>query len=350
MGVSRVRLMQVMAGGSRGGAEAFFERLAVALEAPDLQQQLAIRRDPGRTARLRAAGLQVSEHAFGGRLDLATPWQLRRLARRFRPDVTLSWMNRGTRMAPAAPGVLVGRIGGFYSLKYYRRCQHLIGISPAIIDHIVRAGWPAERAHHLPNFVSVDSAPAEPRAANDTPADAPLILAIGRLHPVKGFDILLAALARLPEAVLWLAGSGPAEAELRRQADDLGVAGRVRWLGWRSDVGALYRACDVFACPSRQEGLGSVILEGWAYGAPVVASNIGGPATLLKDGETGLLVPSEDAAALADALARVLDRPSDAQALAAAGKAAHADGFSEAAVVGRYREFLRSVADGSLQP
>ena len=84
MGVSRVRLMQVMAGGSRGGAEAFFERLAVALEAPDLQQQLAIRRDPGRTARLRAAGLQVSEHAFGGRLDLATPWQLRRLARRFR--------------------------------------------------------------------------------------------------------------------------------------------------------------------------------------------------------------------------------------------------------------------------
>ena len=113
MGVSRVRLMQVMAGGSRGGAEAFFERLAVALEAPDLQQQLAIRRDPDRTARLRAAGLQVSEHAFGGRLDLATPWQLRRLARRFRPDVTFSWMNRGTRMAPAAPGVLVGRIGGF---------------------------------------------------------------------------------------------------------------------------------------------------------------------------------------------------------------------------------------------
>lgn len=338
-----MRLMQVMAGGPQGGAEAFFERLAIALRAPDMDQLLAIRRDPERAARLRAAGLTVSEHTFGGRLDLSTPWQLRRLARRFQPDVTLAWMNRGTRMAPAKPGVLLARLGGYYSLKYYRHCRHLIGNTRDIVDYLVRSGWPADRAHYLPNFVTASDAEPESRAAHDTPADAPLLLALGRFHRNKGFDVLLAALTDVPGAVLWLAGAGPEETRLRQQAIALGIDDRVRWLGWRQDVGPLYRACDVFVCPSRHEPLGNVVIEAWAHRAAVVAADASGPASLLADRETGRLVPRENPAALATALAETLTQPAEAAAIAEAGHQAFAAQFSEAVVVRQYRDFLQSV-------
>lgn len=206
-----MRLMQVMAGGPHGGAEAFFERLALALalHAPDIDQLLAFRRDAGRAARMQAAGLRIAEFAFGGRLDWLTPRQLRTLAKSFEPDVTISWMSRGTRMAPAAPGILIGRLDGYYKLKSFRHCDRLIAITPGIRDYALGAGWPADRVHLIPNFVATpDPGPAEPRSAHQTPEGRHLLLALGRLHPVKGYDVLLHALARLPRAMLWIAGEG----------------------------------------------------------------------------------------------------------------------------------------------
>jgi hypothetical protein len=88
-----MRLMQVMAGGPNGGAEGFFERLAVALARTGIEQRLSIRRDPARYARLVSAGLCASQHRFGGPIDLVTPWQLQREAQMFQPDITLAWMS-----------------------------------------------------------------------------------------------------------------------------------------------------------------------------------------------------------------------------------------------------------------
>ena len=252
-------------------------------------------------------------------------------------------MNRGTRMAPTRPGVLVARLGGYYALKYYRHCQHLIGNTQDIVDYLVRAGWPADKAHYLPNFVTASDEPAESRAAHDTPADAPLLLALGRFHRNKGFDVLLAALAQVPDAILWLAGAGPEETKLRQQALSLGVDDRVRWLGWRQDVGPLYRACDVFVCPSRHEPLGNVVIEAWAHRAAIVAADASGPASLLTDRETGRLVPREDAAGLAEALTEALAHPAEAAGMADAGYQAFAAQFSEAVVVRQYRDFFESV-------
>ncbi|MEO0035342.1 MAG: hypothetical protein RLZZ501_1365, partial [Pseudomonadota bacterium] len=91
------RLLQAMAGAPQGGAEAFFERLAPALARAGIEQHLAIRRNPDRAARLRGQGLAVSELRFGGRLDFTTGSGLARLAKEFRPDVILAWMNRAAR-------------------------------------------------------------------------------------------------------------------------------------------------------------------------------------------------------------------------------------------------------------
>jgi glycosyltransferase involved in cell wall biosynthesis len=182
-----------------------------------------------------------------------------------------------------------------------------------------------------------------PPAALPAPPGAPKLLALGRLHANKGFDVLLRALARLPGAHLSLAGEGPERAALERLAAELGVAGRVAFLGWRQDTGALLRGCDIFVCPSRHEPLGNVVLEAWSAARPVVAAAAQGPVELIRDGETGLLVPKENPAALAAAIAGLLDAPARAAGLAAAGRAEFARVHAEAPVLARWREFLRGV-------
>ncbi len=338
-----MRLYQVMAGARVGGAEAFFERLAPALQADGIEQEVAIRRHPGRAARLRDGGVITRELRFGGALDITTPIRLRRAVSRFRPDIVLAWMNRATAMAPRGPWRLVARLGGYYNLKYYRACDHLVGNTEDIVTYLRDAGWPAERAHYLPNFVADRRAPAEDRARHDTPADVPLALALGRLHPNKGFDVLIEALAEKPGLWLWIAGSGPQEAALRARAERLGVASRVRFLGWRDDPAPLYAACDLFVCSSRIEPLGNIVIEAWAQGRPVVAAAAAGPGRLIEDGRTGLLVPIDDAPALARAL-DLADDPARGGALAEAGRAAYEAAFTEAIVVARYREFFDRIA------
>jgi glycosyltransferase involved in cell wall biosynthesis len=171
----------------------------------------------------------------------------------------------------------------------------------------------------------------------------PLLLALGRLHPNKAFDVLLRALADLPDAVLWLGGDGPERAALAALAGTLGVTERVRFLGWRQDTAPLYAAADVVVVPSRHEPLGNVVLEGWARRRPVVAAASAGPAALIADGISGRLVPVDDASALSSALAQLLADPAAAARLAVGGEAAWQAGYTEAAVRDRYLEFFRRV-------
>jgi glycosyltransferase involved in cell wall biosynthesis len=336
-----MRIAQVMAGAPMGGAELFYERLTLALHAAGEEVLPVIRRDPGRAARLRAGGLAPVELRFGGLLDLLTGPRLRRLLRGFRPAVTLAWMNRAARFAPRE-GVLVGRLGGYYDLRYYRRCDHLVGNTAALARWIVEQGWPPARAHYLPNF-SPDLLGATP-ASLAAPEGAPRLLAMGRLHRNKGFDTLLRALPALPGAWLFLAGEGPEGPALRQLAASLGVEGRVRFLGWRQDTGALLAAADIFVCPSRHEPLGNVVLEAFSARRPVVAAAAAGPAALIRDGANGLLVPVDEAAPLAAAQAGLIADPARAAALAAAGRAGFEAEHAQAPVLAQWRGFLARIA------
>lgn len=336
-------LLQAIAGAPHGGAEAFFERLAVALHHAGEAQKLVIRRDDAREARLRAAGLDVEALAFGGAVDLTTKHRLAGIIAGYRPRVVLTWMSRATRLCPRGDFVHVARLGGYYDLRYYRHCDHLIANTRALVVWITHQGWPESRVHYLPNFADAETLPPVSRAGLETPEGAPLAVALGRLHPNKGFDVLLDAVAQVKGLYLWLAGEGPLDHALRRQAHALGIADRVRFLGWRDDGAALLAAADMLVCSSRSEPLGNTILEAWAARRPVIACDAMGPAELIKSGETGLLVPREDAAALAAAMAALAADKPRAEALAEAGHAVFAATFSEAAVVARYREFLGTV-------
>lgn len=332
-----------MAGGEFGGAEAFFARLAPALHRAGADQ-LCVTRPNARNRALADAGVPLLELPFASPyLDPVTRFRLAVARNRFRPDIVLAWMNRASAFAPAGNAVKLGRLGGYYKLKHYADCHHLIGNTRDIVDYLVRQGWPAERAHYVPNFVNADKAAPAERAGFATPDGVPVILCLGRLHVNKGYDVAIRALARVPDAHLWLAGEGGLRRRLHALAESEGVAARVRFLGWRRDVPALFAAADILCCPSRHEPLGNVVIEAWAQGKPVVAARAEGPGTLITHGRSGLLSEVEDRDGLAENLNRIIKAPALQQTLVAGGRAVYERDFTEAVVVARFQALFEEV-------
>jgi glycosyltransferase involved in cell wall biosynthesis len=336
-----MRIAQVMAGSPAGGAELFFERLTIALVAAGETVLPVIRRNAERAGRLAAANLAAVQLGFGGPFDLLTGHRLRTVLRQFAPRIAVAWMNRAARFTPRGDWVLAGRLGGYYDLAYYRHCDHLIGNTRGIVDWITHQGWPAARVHHLANF-SPDMANAMP-ASLGLPNSVRIVLALGRLHRNKGFDLLVRALPALPGVHAVIAGEGPERAALLTLAGREGVADRVHLLGWRGDTAALLAAADLLVCPSRHEPLGNVVIEAWSARRPVVAAAADGPRELISPGSDGILVTPEDPKTLARAIGSLLDDPARASALAEAGRLRYEAEHAEAPVVARWRQFLATV-------
>ena len=146
------------AGAREGGAETFFVSLVWALQRAGLDQLVVIRRNLTRSMALRQGGVEPVELPFGRWFDFHTVPGLRRQARIYRPQVVMTWLNRASGAFPRGDFLRLARLGGFYDRKYYRRCDHLIGIPPGLVEHIVSQGWPRARAPYLPNFAAVGAA------------------------------------------------------------------------------------------------------------------------------------------------------------------------------------------------
>ena len=351
--VLALKVAQIMAGSPAGGAELFFERLTVALHQAGDAVLPVIRRNDERAARLAGEGLRPVQLGFGGPLDLFTGPRLMSALKAFAPRVAVAWMNRAACFTPKGPWVLVGRLGGYYDLGYYRHCDHLVGNTKGIADWIAAQGWPAGRVHYLPNFApDMDAAAlagdraalnAAVRATLGIPADAKLLLALGRLHTNKAFDVLIRALPRLAGVHALIAGEGPERAALEGLALREGVADRLHMPGWLRDTAALLACADILVCPSRHEPLGNVVLEAFAARRPVVAAAAAGPKELIVPDEDGILVPIDDPSGLAAALAALLADPPKAARLADAGRARYDADFAAAPVLARWRHFLATV-------
>jgi len=321
-----------------GGAETYFVDLVTALRRAGVGEAAAIRRHAGREAALRAAGVPVKVLPFGGPIDIVTRTAAAGFARLQDAKLLLAWMNRAARHTPKGPWARIGRLGGYYNLKYYKGFDELVANTEDIAEWIVGQGWPAGRVRCIPNFAAApaDGVPVD-RASLDTPAGVPLLLGMGRLHDAKAHDISLQALTELPDAYLWIAGVGPQEAKLKAMAQALGVQHRVRFLGWRTDPSALYRAADICVFPSRYEPLGNVVIQAWAHGLPVVAADSQGPRALIEDERDGLLIPVDDAGALIAAVRQLLAEPDLAAQFVQRGLGRVAAEFSEAAVVAQWK-------------
>lgn len=346
----KIKVMQMVGSPEAGGAETFALRLLTALaRQPKIEQRVVVRRGSWLGRELRAAEVEVFEVPFGGWWDGIlgiSRRRVQRLADEFGPDVVQSWMNRATRDVPVGPWVRVGRLGGFYKLKnYFNKVDYLIGNTEQIREYCVRGGWMREKVKYLPNFVPEPpqnwrKVGDEVRAELGIGPTARVMLQAGRLHEVKGGDVALRALAKLPEdVVLVLAGEGPMRENWAKKAEELGVAGRVRFVGWVSEIWRLAAVAEVWLAPSSHEPLGNTVLDAWVHGVPMVASETGGLAGLIEDGVSGILVPVGRASKLAAAVERVLADKALAKRLVAGGRAVFDDRFSEAQVVEEYVDY-----------
>jgi glycogen(starch) synthase len=195
----------------------------------------------------------------------------------------------------------------------------------------------------LPAVTPALPAPGEPR-----------IVCAGRLEVQKGFDLAIAALARLrrrhPALRLVVAGDGPARPALEHQAALLGVSGAVDFLGWLApgDVPGLLMSASVVVMPSRDHELfGLVALQAAQVARPIVASSLGGLCEVIADGVTGVLVPPDDEAALAAAVGALLEDPCRAQAIGAAARRRAVEQFSWDRFVGAYEAIYAGVVGRS---
>jgi len=184
------------------------------------------------------------------------------------------------------------------------------------------------------------------RGRLEVDAETRLIVGVGRLEPVKGFQVLVRALPSIlgvmPSARLLLVGYGSLRSQLEADARALGVADRLEIAGPQLDVAAYLAAADLVVVPSLNEGMGRVLVEAMALGRPVVATRVGGIPTVVADGETGSLVPPDDPPALARAVSELLKDPGLRQRMGEAGRR-RAEQFSLALMESRLLDLYRGL-------
>jgi glycosyltransferase involved in cell wall biosynthesis len=185
-------------------------------------------------------------------------------------------------------------------------------------------------------------------AAQPTPAQVSwgggaVIGSLGRITEQKGYDLLVRALPHLPEATLVLVGDGPQRERLQEIAADLGVGGRLIVTGWKPDARAYLPTFDIFALPSRWEGMPLGILEAMHAGLPVLASDVGSVAETVRDGVTGYVVPAEDQSLLCARLSSLLSDAQQRERMGAAGRALAGDLYTDVAMARRYEAVYESM-------
>ncbi len=328
-----MRVMHVMAGADEGGAENIMLESVLALAEAGFAQHVVTR--PGntfRTGKFSEAGIGVDTASFNTSWPFPTRRVIAEAIAAFQPDVIEYWMGRAGQFAPAEHRARsIGWYGGYYKLSRFRNCEWHVGLTIDLLRHIREQGVSEARSGIIHTYADFQGAEPVSRASLSTPEGVPVALSLARLHEKKGLDTLLDATAQLPDLHVWIAGEGPLEAELKAHATRLGLDSRVRFLGWRNDRGALLAACDIVAFPSRYEPFGTVTVDAWAAGRPLVAADAVGPAAYVKDGVNGLLVPKNDPAALSAAIGRILYDKTLGPKLVAGGRASYEAQFTKAA-------------------
>jgi glycosyltransferase involved in cell wall biosynthesis len=296
-------------------------------------------------ARLAAAGVPAVRLAAPRDVDPLLAVRAARALRSLRPDLVHTHLVHGDVYGVLAAGrtPLVTtkhnddpfRSGPFRLLDRALavRARRVIAITHELARFTVeRVGIPARKVTTVHYGLDELPEPWGPNPDVELPRGTRVLLAVARLVEQKGVDIAIAALAKLhtahPDAVLVVLGAGPLRPRLEEQARLLGLARSVFLPGRAGDVAAWLRRADVLVHAARWEGFGLVLLEAMLASLPVVATRVSAVPEIVRDGETGLLVPPDDSDALAAALARVLGDPDRAAAYGAAGLARARASFS----------------------
>jgi glycosyltransferase involved in cell wall biosynthesis len=249
-----------------------------------------------------------------------------------RADVVAGWSARCVGLPTIT--TVHGFTGASRKLQVYERLQVMmlstfdavIAVSQPLVQQLARRRVPRERLHLVPNAWTetrraLPRTEARRRLGIDPAQRGTIIGWVGRLSPEKGADILIEALAQIPDrhVLVAMVGDGPRRADLEALASNLGLADRVRWCGPIAGAAAIFSAFDVFVLSSRTEGTPIVLFEAMSARIPIVATRVGGVPDVLARG-TALVVAPDDPAGLARAIRETVNEPRAAAARAAAAQ------------------------------
>lgn len=364
------RVLHVQKVAGIAGSEAHLLTLLPRLRARGVRPSMLALQGPEAGAetfveRMRAAGVPAETMPIRGDADPTLPFRLARHVRRGGYDAVHTHLLHAD---------LYGRVGGrlagrpvlstyhcddpFHLIRGVRQadaatarlCARVVCISHAVADFVAdRIGVPRRllRVIHYGMEPPVERGGADLRALTGAAPGERIVGMVGRLVEQKGHVYLLRAMPQIlraaPDTRLAVVGDGGLRDELQALAAELGVADRVHFLGYRDDAQHLTAQFDVALIPSIFEGFGMVCLEAMGASRPVVASRVSAIPEIILDGETGVLVPPRDPAALAAAVVRLLNDPALARRMGQAGRRRLEDEFTVDAMVHRTAELYRSL-------
>ncbi len=357
-----LRIVELVPSLDVGGAERMAALMAMELQALGHRVTLVSLYDSTGSwieAELRSAGVPLRFLGKEPGLDLRVIPRLRSLLRGLRPDVVHTHLHTLKYLLPAGFG-----LGHRVVHTIHNLAEHEIELSGRVVHHLafragvvpvaigdavaasVRRTYGLAPGRTIPNGIPVaasvapDGARAQVREELGLPGDVPVVVTVGRLNPQKNHALLLEAFARLPPAVhLLVVGEGELRGELSRRAGELGIGGRVHFLGVRRDVPRVLAAADVFALASGWEGNPLVVMEAMAAGLPVVATSVGCVPELVAP-DTGRLVPPGEPAAFAAALAELCSDLVLARRLGTAARAVALARFDAPVMARAYTELF----------
>ncbi|KEO83302.1 glycosyltransferase [Tumebacillus flagellatus] len=346
-----IRVLYLIGGGEFGGAEQHLLGLVSHLDAHEFHPQVAVFYEEEFSARVRALGipttvLKSDSKSIGG----LNP--LRDLIRDWRPHVIhthgvrANLIGRLANRAEGFPAKLVTTVHSIMSLDYpvawkrmifgaaeqktWQYVDHFILVSEAMKRDLVKVGMPKDKLSVIHNALELPEEPVAHQPVTNlreligVDEDVTIVGTVARLHPVKGHTYLLKAIRKIvqerQDVVFPWIGEGDLHQELEREAKELGVDSYIKFMGFRKDVPDLLPQLDVFVLPSLSEGLSVAILEALAVGVPMIATAVGGTPEVITDGVDGLLVPSANPDALAEAVCLLVKNTELRERLAKAGQ------------------------------
>ncbi len=333
--------------GKEGGAERFFVSLCKGFDGAGIEQRFLIR--PGRTWRDQMIALGMVKEAHYPRFRpirvLLQQWVNRQI-RDWMPDAVIAWMPKAATLLPRAVGpARLVRLGDYpRHIAHFDRADCIVTNTPDIPNRLKDLGWtkPVQVISNFPRMGEVGGGAPQ----FDLPKDNFILCAAGRFVALKGFDTLIRAMAQVPNTALCLVGDGPERGKLQTLAQELGVQNRVHMTGWVTDPTRWIAVADLACVSSTHETLGNVVLEAWQVGGPVISTPTPGPSWLIKDGETGILVPDFTAESLAAGIRRAINAPDLRQRLVKCGAQKLATQFSKDAVVNAYVQLIAAYRGG----
>ncbi len=332
-----------MSGAEFGGAEFFFERLAASFDKRKIiDQKVIIKSDKKRLNTLKKKIKDIEGIKLFRFYNPLCLMKIENSIEKFEPNIVFTWMNRASSLLPNKKirnEVTVGRLGGFYKIKNYAKCDYLITNTTELKKYVIKQGWDEKKVEFIPNFVSKNNNTKMKIKFNKEK----LLLCMGRFHDNKAIDILIKSMPFLPDFKLWLVGNGPLKEIYESLIKKYNLDNRVRIFDWSNDISEFLNTASLLICPSRHEPFGNIIIDGWAHKIPVIVSNTGGPGILVKHKVNGLKFETENTF---DLVQKIKDLSSDLKLrkkIVSNGYSAYKKSYSEDVIVKKYINFFKRI-------